>query len=213
MTEPVLYSFRRCPYAIRARLAIVAAGKRLVLREVKLAEKPKAFLEASPSQTVPTLDLGDAVLDESLEIMAWAVQDNGHSAWSLPDQQNAALIAQNDGPFKYHLDRAKYAAHYPQEDAGAHYKAACGFLEMLEERLEKGAMNYARMDYTQAAILPFVRQFAFIDKARFDGLALPLVQSWLARFLESQAFKMAMVRYAVWHPNAEIECFPPPDAT
>ena len=213
LKAPVLYSFRRCPYAIRARLAIVAAGKSVALREIKLSNKPQAFLLVSPSKTVPALDLGDHVLDESLDIMEWALAEQPKNLYAMKTDHHDILITQNDGPFKFHLDRAKYANRYPGEDPLPHYSAACDILFNLEADLMSGRINAARFNFTQFAILPFVRQFAFIDRSRFEALDLPQVKKWLNRFLESQIFERVMKKYDFWQANGLNPPFPDQDAT
>ncbi|MBA4767219.1 MAG: glutathione S-transferase N-terminal domain-containing protein [Porphyrobacter sp.] len=133
MTLPVLYSFRRCPYAMRARMALWAAGITVELREVKLAAKPPALLAASPKGTVPVLVLADGqVIEESLDIMRWALVQNDPEGWLTGE--DAALIAANDGPFKHHLDRAKYPGRYGADETD-HRAAAQALLMPLEERL------------------------------------------------------------------------------
>jgi glutathione S-transferase len=148
---PVLYSFRRCPYAMRARLAIAASGLRCELREIVLRSKPPEMLAASPKATVPVLVLpGGQVIEQSLEIMLWSLQQNDPEGWLAPEhgtlQAMQALIAENDGVFKQHLDRYKYPNRYPQEHAGdeqpfaqAHRASAACWLMELETRLGRHA--------------------------------------------------------------------------
>ena len=131
---PILYSFRRCPYAMRARMALWVAGVRVELREVKLAAKPPELIAASSKATVPVLVLADGtVIDESLAIMRWALAQNDPEGWLAGDEP--ALIAVNDGAFKHHLDRAKYPGRYEEDGATDHRTAALALLEPLEARL------------------------------------------------------------------------------
>ena len=186
MTErPLLFSFRRCPYAMRARLALLVAGCNVVLEEVKLANKPAALLAASPKATVPVLVLPDGrVIDESLDIMHWALGQADPEGWR--DDLDTALIARFDGDFKYHLDRSKYPERHGS-DPEAHHAAALAILMDLEA----GALPTG---FTAAAILPFIRQFAAIDSARFAAQPLPRVQHWLSAFAASPLFAAAMLR-------------------
>ena len=176
-TEPVLYSFRRCPYAMRARLALAVSGTRGELREVRLSAKPQAMLAASPKGTVPVLVLpGGTVLDESLDIMRWALTNRDPEGWLARD--DAGLIAMNDGPFKHDLDRYKYPERYGV-DAGAHREGGLAFLREIDRRLAHTAqLCGAARGLTDAAIMPFVRQFAAVDREWFGALPLaPAIQS------------------------------------
>ncbi|MEG3082227.1 glutathione S-transferase [Sphingomonas sp. PB2P12] len=204
---PILYSFRRCPYAMRARLAIVATGASVALREVKLRDKPAAMLDVSAKGTVPVLVLPDgSVIDESLEIMRWAFASAGRTAWL--DDSDAALVATNDGAFKYHLDRYKYADRYGVEPC-AHRDAATGFLARLDEILRGRAhLGDCATSPVDLAIIPFVRQFAQTDRAYFDGLPLPGLHAWLARHVSSRLFARIMVRLEPWQPGDAPIVFP-----
>lgn len=134
---PILYSFRRCPYAMRARMAIAASGASVRLREILLRDKPEEMLAASPKGTVPVLVDGDRVIDESLDVMLWALARHDPEVW-LSSKDNA-FIAENDGPFKHHLDRYKYSTRYEDADAAEHRATGFEFLQKLEARLEKNA--------------------------------------------------------------------------
>jgi len=202
----ILYSFRRCPYAIRARLAITIAETVVELREIELRNKPEAMIAASPKSTVPVLLLNNGdVIDESLDIMLWALRHNdpGHwldSAWM---QDVGQLIQCNDGKFKYYLDRYKYADRYPEYPA--HYYRQQGelFLAELESRLNRS--QYLCSDHfalADAAILPFIRQFAAVDPAWFENAPYPDLKRWLDRFLTSRLFDTVMSKYSPWKPDA-----------
>jgi glutathione S-transferase len=205
--RPILYSFRRCPYAMRARLALLSSGRVCEIREVKLSAKPAEFLAASPKATVPVLLLPDErVIDESLDIMRWALEGHDPDRWLARD--DGALIAANDGPFKYHLDRYKYPERHASDPA-EHKVAGASILSALDGRLEaQGYLCGASMGLTDAAILPFVRQFAAIDPAWFTAQPLPRVQAWLNRFLDSPLFAAAMLRLPPWHPGDVPTLFP-----
>lgn len=211
---PVLYSFRRCPYAMRARLAIAQAGVRVRLREVVLRDKPAHMLEISPKGTVPVLRLPDGtVIDESLEIMRWALGTADPSGWLAPDEGTLAdmdaLIADNDGDFKHHLDRFKYATRYEGVDPLEHREAAEVFLRKLEARLQEGGWLFGNKpclaDY---AILPFIRQFSGVDRAWFEQAPYPALHRWLAIFIESGFFKSVMKKYPQWHEGDAEAIFP-----
>jgi glutathione S-transferase len=198
MTDlPILYSFRRCPYAMRARLALAVSGIECEVREVKLRAKPDAMLAASPKGTVPVLVLPDGtVIDESIDIMRWALARHDPEGWLAGDDRD--LIAANDGPFKHHLDRYKYPNRYPT-DAVDHRAAAMALLEVLEARLaEQAFLCGERRMLVDAAIMPFVRQFAAVESEWFAGVPLPGVRRWLDRWLVSELFAAVMVRRELW---------------
>ncbi|TZG28958.1 glutathione S-transferase [Sphingomonas montanisoli] len=199
MAEPVLYSFRRCPYAMRARLALLVGETAFELREVKLSAKPAAMIAASPKGTVPVLVLPDGpVIDESIDIMRWALGRHDPEHWL--DGDDTALIEANDGPFKHHLDRYKYPERH-DSDPVAHRAAALGLLAALDDRLSRQPyLCGATRSLTDAALMPFVRQFAATDRAWFDGQPVPGVQRWLEAQLASPLFDRAMARHEVWRP-------------
>ena len=203
---PVLYSFRRCPYAIRARLALAVAETGVELREIKLAAKPQAFVDASPSATVPALVTSDGVIDESLDIMVWALKQNDPEDWLAMPDEGWAWIARNDGPFKQALDRTKYGTRYPDSDPAQEREKASQFLRDLDAQLEDWL--FGRPTLVDFAILPFVRQFAFIDKGWFDAQPWPDLHAWLDRFLASDRFLAVMAKYPVWQEGDPPIPFP-----
>ena len=205
---PVLYSFRRCPYAMRARLALLCSGRQVVLREVVLRDKPAAFLDVSPSATVPCLQTADAVVDESLDIMKWALTAQDPGGWLDMPAVGWDWIARADGPFKHALDRTKYAARYPGEDPDQHRRVAHAFLSDLDRQLT--SWMFERPALADFAILPFVRQFAFIDKALFDAQPWPNLHRWLGRFLASAEFASIMQKYPQWQAGPPPVLFPAP---
>ena len=203
---PVLYSFRRCPYAIRARLALRQAGCQVELREVVLRDKPAAFLAASASATVPCLVTDAGPIDESLDIMKWALARHDPDGWlDMPDQGHD-WIARIDGPFKHALDRTKYAPRYPGENPEAHRAEASAILAELDKVLD--GWIFGRPTLADYAILPFVRQFAFIDKPRFDTHAWPRLHDWLDRFLASAPFAAVMHKVPQWQEGDSPLAFP-----
>lgn len=204
--KPVLYSFRRCPYAIRARLAVASAGIDVELREILLRDKPAAFLAASPSGTVPCLVSDSGVIDESLDVMVWALERNDPEGWLRMPEAGHNWIARTDGPFKQALDRTKYANRYPGVDPVTQRDAAAGFLSDLDQTL--GDWIFDRPSLADFAILPFVRQFAFIDKQWFDAQPWPRLQGWLERFLASDRFDHVMGKYPQWREGDAPVSFP-----
>ncbi|WP_435417188.1 glutathione S-transferase [Parerythrobacter aurantius] len=201
---PVLYSFRRCPYAMRARMALRISGTRCELREVKLADKPEAMLAASPKGTVPVLLLpGGEVIEESLAITRWALDRNDPEGWLGGD--DPALISLCDGPFKYHLDRYKYPDRYSDEPGHArtdHRGEGLAILSDLSFRLagRHQLMGKART-LADIALFPFVRQFANTDRDWFDAQPIPDLQRWLDGHLDSDLFLGVMDKFTPWKPG------------
>ena len=206
---PILYSFRRCPYAMRARMALLVADQTVELREIVLRDKPDSFLAASPSASVPCL-VADDVLDESLDIMRWALAHRDPDGWlDMPDE-GWDWIERADGPFKDALDRTKYAPRYPGADPVAERAKAALFLADLNAQIaaQEDTWIFGRETLADNAILPFVRQFAFIDKPWFDAQPWPAVQAWLERYLASDRFQAIMPKYAKWEETTRGVAFP-----
>lgn len=212
---PILYSFRRCPYAMRARMAIAVSNQTCALREVVLRNKPPEMLDASPKGTVPVVVLpDDQVIDESLDVMHWALGQNDPEGWLTPfsdaHDDVEALIAENDGPFKDALDRYKYPPRYDNGDPLPHRARGLEFLEKLDARLSKTTYLCGEtFTFADAAIAPFIRQFANTDRNWFDALDLPALQTWLQRFLESERFMGVMKKYPAWANGMDEPAFPP----
>tara|TARA_R110002049_G_scaffold44333_5_gene130079 strand:+ start:130252 stop:130887 length:636 start_codon:yes stop_codon:yes gene_type:complete len=203
---PILYSFRRCPYAMRARLALASANTPVHLREVVLRDKPDDFLAASPSGTVPCLIIETGPIDESLDIMKWALGQNDPEGWLDMPGTGYDLITRADGPFKQALDRTKYASRYPDENAANHRAIAAAFLHDLDDTITTWIFD--RPTLADYAILPFVRQFAYIDRAWFDAQAWPNLRAWLDAFLISPRFGAIMQKYPQWQPGDVPTDFP-----
>ena len=205
---PVLYSFRRCPYAMRARMAVAVSGVLVELREVVLRDKPPEMLEASPKGTVPVLVLSDGrVLEESLDIMRWALSQGDPEGWLGHEDQN--LISAFDGPFKQALDRYKYPHRYNLTDGTAYRDTALGHLATLNALLTDAPyLGGARSAFTDIALFPFVRQFAATDAAWFAALPLPALQSWLSALVGSELFAAIMTRYPQWKAGDAPVHFP-----
>lgn len=212
---PVFYSFRRCPYAMRARLALSVSGQAVEHREIVLRNKPTEMLAASPKGTVPVLVLPDgAVIDESLDIMRWALTRNDPAQWLSPTGVSSgemeALIALNDGDFKRHLDRYKYPNRYPQESGGddvgfaqAHRSDAAHWLAQLNARLSQGWLFGTNASLADMAILPFIRQFAHTDPHWFTAQPWPGLQRWLAGWEASEWYIGVMSKHTPWQPASK----------
>jgi len=209
---PILYSFRRCPYAMRARLALQAASIKVELREVALRQKPAAMLSISPKGTVPVLQIDNGkVIAESLDIMHWALQQNDPENWLPPASTPAAheLINTNDNEFKAWLDRYKYADRYPEHPQAYYRQQAEQFLATLESRLQQTPyLSTAHFSLTDAAILPFIRQFAAVDASWFQQAPYPLLTAWLQNFTNSARFTAIMHNYSAWQPGDPPTRFP-----
>ncbi len=203
---PILYSFRRCPYAIRARLAVATSGVRVEFREISLKEKHPAFLQVSSSGTVPCLVADGGVIDESLDIMIWALTRNDPQGWLDMPEVGWRLIEQFDGPFKDALDRTKYAVRHPELDPLE--QRAIAHRQLSDLNASIGEWVFDRPTLADFAILPFVRQFAFIDKTLFDAQPWDRLHAWLARFLSSSAFQDVMGKHAFWQTDDVAIYFP-----
>ena len=213
---PILYSFRRCPYAMRARMALTVSRQTCSLREVVLRNKPPEMLEASPKGTVPVLVLPDGnVLEESYVIMEWALNRNDPERWRDPqtgtlDEMNA-LVSKNDGDFKHNLDRYKYPNRYDGVDPLEHREGGLAFLQHLDRQLDGRPYLFGdRIALADVAIVPFVRQFANTDRAWFDGVAFDFLHEWLGSLLESDLFKSTMKKYPAWTAGDPEPLFPEP---
>jgi glutathione S-transferase len=203
---PVLYSFRRCPYAIRARLALLQAGQRVELREVDLKHKPVAMLAIAPAATVPVLDLGDGtVLAQSLDIMRWAWQQHDPDGWLTRGDgfRNQQLLHATDGAFKQALDRYKYAEQHPQRPPDAYRDEAVHVLiEPLETVLSADAfLGGSKPGWADVAVFPFVRQFAAVDAGWWSASPWAATRQWLDGWLTSPLFQVCMQKTPAWRPG------------
>ena len=206
---PILWSFRRCPYAMRARLAIQSSGQRVALREILLRDKPAPFLAASPKGTVPVLQDGAKVVEESRDVMMWALTRSDPEGWLDMHDDGFALIDTCDGPFKAALDHTKYAVRYPDLDEADEREKAMTFLRQLDARLQQNAFLMGpRRTIADMAILPFVRQFANTDRAWFDAQGLSALTRWLDDFLTSQRFQAVMTKFPPWQEGQDQVIFP-----
>lgn len=197
---PLLYSFRRCPYAIRARMAIWRSGVQVCVQEVALRNKPAALLATSPKGTVPVLVLpgadGPQVIDQSLAIMHWALWQHDPDAWLRMSASTSDWVVRNDEVFKPLLDRYKYANRHPDLTPQAHRQAALeGHILALDSRLRHCAFVQGEQAcLADVAVFPFVRQFAGVDPAWFAQAPLPGLQRWLHHWLVSPMFTAVMAK-------------------
>ncbi|MGW8466391.1 glutathione S-transferase [Pseudomonas sp. CLCA07] len=193
-----LYSFRRCPYAMRARMALSYSGVPVNIVEVSLKAKPAEMLALSSKGTVPVLSADGRVIDESLAIMQWALAQNDPQNWLLKDDpagqaRIADLIESNDQTFKVHLNRYKYAERYPEQPMEVYRAEGEVFLRQLDELLEgRDYLLAAYPSLADIALMPFVRQFAHVDREWFAQTPYVRLQGWLQRFLESDLFTGVM---------------------
>ncbi|QIB52322.1 glutathione S-transferase [Pseudomonas sp. OIL-1] len=213
---PRLYSFRRCPYAMRARLGLLLAALQVELREVVLKNKPPQMLAISPKGTVPVLELpgdgssGRRVIEESREILEWALRQNDPQGLLNVDLVSAnSLIDQNDTEFKHWLDRYKYADRHPELTQSEYRQRGEVFLRLLEQLLTKNENLLGdNISIADIGIMPFVRQFAHVDQEVFYRLPYPHLQQWLKDWLEHPIFQQVMIKFQPWQEGDEIVVYP-----
>lgn len=189
-------------------MAIAVSGVQVELREVVLRDKPPELVAASPKATVPVLvPAGGDVIDESLDIMRWALGQNDPEGWLAAD--GADLIIQNDGPFKAALDRYKYPHRYGLESGETYRDEGFAILVEVDGRLQNQPyLSGQSLGLTDIAIFPFIRQFAATDQSWFDEQPLPHLQRWLAQHLASDRFVRIMLRYPQWKAGDPPTIFP-----
>jgi len=212
MKTPVLYSFRRCPYCMRAHMALKYAGIKTELREVELKSLPDELLSVSESATVPVLILDEnTVMDESWDIVKWALSQNDPDNWLGEDDayllDAEILIETNDYSFKTDLDHYKYADQHP-ENTQQYYRQQCvEFIEELEDMLSEN--NYLLGDTLSLAdigVFPFIRQFSLVDKDWFDQAPYPGVQRWLSGLIGSALFRDVFQKHQLWKAGDPVTC-------
>lgn len=210
---PVLYSFRRCPYAMRARLALLVSQQRCELREILLRDKAEEFLEISPKGTVPVLLLPDGrVIEESLDIMLWALERNDPEQWLAQDSASQEamldLIERCEMEFKVHLDRYKYSDRFEGGDTEREYQMAMEFLNELDARLTDQRWLFGNQPkLVDMAIVTFVRQFANVDRDRFHQVPFANLHRWLNSVIESELFEIVMHKYPIWKADDPVQYF------
>jgi glutathione S-transferase len=206
----ILYSFRRCPYAMRGRMSLYKAGFIVELREIELKNKPEQMIEVSPKGTVPVLVLPDStVIDESLDIMKWALGKNDPDGWLNADEAEMKfLIERNDNKFKQALDHYKYPGRYPDEICTGAREICAEILNDLNNRLKKHQQLLSNnIVMADIALFPFIRQCAFVDKEWFNNLPVPYLQRWLKGHLESTLFKAVMMKFKIWSQDDHSTLF------
>ena len=212
-TYPLLYSFRRCPYAMRARLALKISKLKIELRDILLKDKPQHMLDLSPKGTVPVLLLPDGtVIDESFDIMLWVLKENDPDNWlpenSLEWDETNELIKFNDNEFKENLDQYKYADRFPEKSVDEYRQQAEVFLQILDKKLHTTQYLISNsIKLVDIAILPFIRQFAYVDKNWFDQSEYKKLQVWLNELTGSHLFNLVMQKTPVWSAENENKCF------
>ena len=194
---------------MRARLAILASGLKVELREIVLREKAPEFLASSPKGTVPVLVTPSAVIEESLEVMLWALDRSDPESWLVMPEAGLEWIARCDGPFKTALDHTKYAVRYPDLDPKQERGRAAEFLLDLNSQIANSDWIFgATCTLADMAIVPFIRQFANSDRSWFDAQPWPDLQRWLSRFLASNHFAGIMTKYPKWQAGDRPVIFP-----
>ncbi|MEM7469127.1 MAG: glutathione S-transferase [Pseudomonadota bacterium] len=212
--QPILYSFRRCPYAMRARLALKVSETHCELREVVLRDKPAEMLAASPKGTVPVLIvLDNEVIDESLDVMLWALRQRDPNGWLTPESGNLqkmlSLIEDFDAVFKPQLDHYKYPNRFDNANAEEARDKAATYLRGVMAPLRNSPYLFGyQMSLADVALIPFVRQFANTDRQWFDAQSWPEIQRWLSSFLDSQLFQDIMHKYPQWQTGEQGVEFP-----
>ena len=203
---------------MRARLGLVFAGLQVELREIVLKNKPPQMLAISPKGTVPVLELLDSdgrqlqVIEESRDILEWALQQSDpHGLLNTDLAEASALIERNDNEFKHWLDRYKYADRHPERSQLEYRQQGEVFLQALENLLSQNTFLLGeRISIADIGIMPFVRQFAHVDREVFYSLPYPKLQKWLTTWLEHPVFQQVMVKYQPWQEGDDIVIFPSP---
>ncbi len=193
----ILYSFRRCPYAIRARMALQYSGIEYQHREILLKNKPQSMLDYSAKGTVPVFVTENNILDESIDVMRWALNQFDTDKWLQQPQQND-LIEKSDQQFKAQLDRYKYSDRHELSER-EYRDEALWFLDLLDTKLQQHSQLLSNeVSMADIAIFPFIRQFAFVDKQWFDENGYGYLQKWLAGHLHSDLFVKVMEKHPIW---------------
>ncbi|WP_411991905.1 glutathione S-transferase [Agarivorans sp. DSG3-1] len=206
-----LYSFRRCPYAMRARLAIAISQTPVLLREILLKNKPEEMLALSPKGTVPVLKLENGeVIEESVEIMLWALEQADPQAWLAPNHSKMLQwVEENDGQFKTALDKYKYAVRFPEQSPEDYRQQGELFLLKMERQLSQSRyLMGEQLSLADMALLPFIRQFASVDLHWFEQAPYPQLQAWLKQFIDSALFRSIMQKYPTWLDSQQEVSFP-----
>ena len=206
MNHPILYTFRRCPYAMRARLAIQASRIIVEIREVKLQNKPIELLHLSPKGTVPVLQVSNEhLIEESIDIMEWALEINDPFNW-LPNDfhiknQMNCFLKKLDKEFKVNLDKYKYTNKFERQNPIHYRDKNLIVLTELNHKLETSkGINSEHLSYIDYATFPFIRQFRNVDPIWFDSMKLPFLKIWLYDLMNSDEFSSVMEKFDLWDP-------------
>jgi len=217
MTKDILYSFRRCPYAIRVRWALLVCEIKVEIREIDLKNKPLHFLNKSKTKTVPILiKKNSEVIEESLEIILWALSETKKENIKFiyfPDNKRKdifEIINENDKEFKYHLDRFKYATRYQNSNEEFHFKKTIQFIKRWNELLTENEYFFGdNPTIADWCIWPFVRQFKIAcESQKRTNYLEPSIKNWLDSFENNGKFKSLMYKYELWEPNSRKNYFP-----
>jgi len=207
MSHPILYSFRRCPYCMRAHMALKQTGIKIELREVKLSDMPEEALSISPEATVPILALPDGtVFTESWDIVKWSLAQNDSEMWLGNNNEHSLdaeiLIETNDFSFKKELDHYKYADRFP-EHSEEHYRKACeAFIEELEDMLiDNNFLLAGQLSLADIGVFPFIRQFSLVNKEWFDSAPYPKVRKWLDNLISTELFQHVFQKHELWQAD------------
>ena len=208
--HPILYSFRRCPYAMRARMGLGYAQIRCELREVVLRDKPYEMIALSTKATVPVLQLPDGqIIDESYDIIKWALSQNDPQNWQELIPQTDILVQQNDGDFKAALDKYKYASRFPEQSLEFYRDQGAIFLNKLNDILnQRPFLLGEHHSVADIALFPFIRQFAHVDRDWFYNTPYSALQNWLTTLLNSDIFTSIMTKYSRWEKGDNTVYFP-----
>ena len=204
---PILYTFRRCPYAMRARFAIRSSQIVVEVREIKLTENPSEFLKSSPKGTVPVLITNSGeILEESLDIIYWALNKNDPNKWlakgKLENQDIIKLLYDLENKFKPNLDKYKYPSRFSGVDQFFHRDKNLCFLKKLNSYLENNkSLNCEHLTLLDYAIFPFIRQFRNVDQVWFDKLNFSFLNKWINQIIDSEDFSSIMKKFKKWEPN------------
>lgn len=204
MNTPVLYTFRRCPYCMRAHMALKKSGIKVELREVKLSDMPTEALTVSAKATVPLLVFADGTfLDESWDIVKWALQQNDPDLWMGKDNEflldTEMLVETNDFSFKEDLDHYKYADRYPEKTQQQYREACEEYIEELEELLDEHVYLLSDdISVADISVFSFVRQFSMVDEAWFEQAPYPKVRAWLHKIVDTELFQIIFRKHKLW---------------
>ena len=217
MTNDILYSFRRCPYAIRVRWALLICEINVEIREINLKNKPHDFLNKSKTKTVPILiKKNNEVIEESLDIIIWALSESKKKNLKVlyfpanKKEDIIEIIKENDTEFKYHLDRFKYASRYQNSDKEFHFKKAIKFIKRWNKLLAENKYFFGdNPTIADWSIWPFVRQFKIAcESQKRKNYLEPLIKNWLDSFENNSKFNSLMFKYELWGPNSRKNYFP-----